>query len=148
MARPERLKSSLAGASPITPPAQAPQQAPEPQASAPAPAPQAQPAVADEVNVSASRARTSTATRKVTNKGRIGPYLTPEDANRVRAAWDKGWREENVGSFSDFLEQAIFKEVERLEKKYNNGEPWPGLEAGAIKSLSQMNVEARRRAAK
>jgi hypothetical protein len=36
--------------------------------------------------------------------------------------------------------------AQNIEREKNAGKPWPPITAGAIKSLSQMNIEAGRRA--
>lgn len=151
MARPERRRSSLAAASPIG-------------ADSPPPAMPVK-SMADEADRSqngrsGSRSTASAGTMGVTapvtsapkrdknsttSKTRIGPYVSDDEANRVRAAYLHGWTRENQGSFTDFLKSAIMRTVEDLENTHNGGEPWPTVGGNAVKSVAQMNVEAVKR---
>lgn len=129
MARPTRLKSELAATSPVTaaPAGEAPPPAtPSPPPTAP---PQSRPAAAGKVN-----------------KARVGPYLSEDQADRLRACYVHGWLQDNQGSFSDMLEAFLVDGAQAIERDNNGGKPWPPLGAGAIKSVSQMNIEAGRRA--
>ncbi len=128
MSRPKRLKSELAATSPVT---AEPSAAPPPSPAPPSPTlPTASP---------------RPAAGKV-NKARVGPYLTEDQADRLRACYVHGWLADHQGSFSDMLEAFLFDGVQAVERDKNGGQPWPPLGAGAIKSVSQMNIEAGRRA--
>lgn len=86
---------------------------------------------------------------KVGNKGRIGPYMTAEEAGRTRGAYQNGWigAEGNTGSFSDFLKGIILAAVEQLEQEYNGGEPWPDVPAGAVRVVTHRQMADKRMAA-
>ncbi len=76
------------------------------------------------------------------NKTRVGPYLTEDQADRLRACYVHGWLADHQGSFSDMLEAFLFDGVQAVERDKNGGQPWPPLGAGAIKSVSQMSRDA------
>lgn len=59
-------------------------------------------------------------------------YQPQDDTARMRGAFRHTDREEGDRSLSDFIHKAVMAEVERREKKYNNGQPFPDLEAGSI----------------
>ena len=59
-------------------------------------------------------------------------YQPEEDTARMRGAFRHTDREEGDRSLSDFIHKAVMAEVERREKKYNGGQPFPDLEAGSI----------------
>jgi hypothetical protein len=63
-------------------------------------------------------------------KGKVGFWMKPTDAARARAAFLHTMGDERHGSFSDFIAAAVLKETRRLEKRYHDGDPWPGAEAG------------------
>lgn len=65
-------------------------------------------------------------------KMKIGFYQNPEDAARARAAFYWTRTREGHRSFSDFVAHAIAAEVERLETKYNHGEPWDPMLPGEL----------------
>lgn len=135
MPRPPRLKSELDATSPINPPTPA-----EPMAASfePRPAPQTS------TDSPAPKSSALVGKRKA-NKGRVGPYLTEQQADRLRACYVQGWLQDHRGTFSDMLEQFLFEGAQKTEREKNGGQPWPPIVAGAIKSLSQMNIEAGRR---
>lgn len=58
---------------------------------------------------------------------RMGMYISQSDADRIREAFKRNELDEGYESVSDFLYQAAMKEVRRLEKKYNSGQPYEGL---------------------
>lgn len=95
------------------------------------------------------RDRRTTDKPKVANRGRIGPYMTAEEAGRVRGAYQHGWlvEEGNTGSFSDFLKAVILGAVDLLEKEYNGGEPWPDVPACAIRVVTHRQIADKRMAA-
>lgn len=59
-------------------------------------------------------------------------YQSQDDTARMRGAFRHTDREEGDRSLSDFIHKAVMAEVERREKKYNGGQPFPDLEAGSI----------------
>ncbi len=65
-------------------------------------------------------------------KEKVGFYQLPDDSARARAAFTWTRNQEGHRSFSDFISAAVMREVERVERKYNNGESWPAMEAGEI----------------
>lgn len=142
MPRPPRLKSELDASSPINPPSP-----PEPAMDAPSePHPTTPPAPTTRLDSSAPNSSALVGKRKTTtNKGRVGPYLTEQAADRLRACYVQGWLQDHRGTFSDMLEQFLLEGAHKIEHDKNAGQPWPPINAGAIKSLSQMNIEAGRR---
>lgn len=58
---------------------------------------------------------------------RMGMYISQNDADRIREAFKRNELDEGYESVSDFLYQAAMKEVRRLERKYNSGQPYEGL---------------------
>jgi hypothetical protein len=65
-------------------------------------------------------------------KAKVGFYQDPEDTARARAVFQWTNAAEQHGSFSDFIAGAVMKEVKRLERKHNGGEPWAPAHAGKI----------------
>jgi hypothetical protein len=65
-------------------------------------------------------------------KARVGFYQLTEDTARARAAYKWTGNQEGHRSLSDFFAAAIMKEVERLERDYNGGRPYAGIEPGDI----------------
>lgn len=133
MARPPRLKSELDAASPVTarPPANT-EPPPDHRASG---APASSTPAPDSTAVPAQRVV----------KRRVGPYLAEAQADRLRACYIHGWLQDHRGTFSDMLEELLLAGARQIENERNNGKPWPPITAGAIKSVSQMNIEAERR---
>jgi hypothetical protein len=74
----------------------------------------------------------------------FSPYFTTTDAERVRAAYDAAGHLEGYASISELIEEATLKEVRRLQRKYNNGKPWPGLPAGQLPT-GRRSITARRK---
>ena len=110
-----RKTSPFAGGSPVNPPTPAPEQSP-----APAPA---------------RAERTSAPAAAPTGKKyppKVTFYQPQDDTARMRGAFRHTDREEGDRSLSDFIHKAVMAEVERREKKYNSGKPFPDLEAGSI----------------
>jgi hypothetical protein len=56
-------------------------------------------------------------------------YQDPEDTDRMRAALLHTLVTEGSRSLSQFIHNAVMTEVIRLERKYNNGEPFPPVGA-------------------
>lgn len=110
MGRPTPRRSSLAGSSPVAPPA--PQQA-------------KQPAIAAQRSTGES-----TAAKKESPEGatkyphKVSIYQAPEDTARVRAAVLHTMATEGPRTLSQFINQAVMTEVVRMEAKYNGGHPF------------------------
>lgn len=117
--RPAPRKSSLAGSSPVAPPAQ-PATAP----AAPVVEAAQQPTVASEAPP-AARA-------KPKYPPKVSFYQDPEDTARVRGAILHTMTTEGARNLSQFIHQAVMAEVERLEAKYNGGQPFPPVEARGL----------------
>lgn len=66
---------------------------------------------------------------KKTYPPKVSFYQSREDTARMRGAILATRAEEGYRSMSDFLHAAAMAEVERLEAKYNSGEPFPPIEA-------------------
>lgn len=82
-------------------------------------------------------AATRTSTAAAASSGKKYPpkvtfYQPQEDTARMRGAFRHTDREEGDRSLSDFIHKAVMAEVERRERKYNGGKPFPDLEAGSI----------------
>lgn len=117
MTRPEPRKSSLAGNTPIAPPA----------APAEAPTEPATPAVASTPAPKAERKAPAKTGSKYPPK--VSFYQAREDTDRVRGALLHTMATEGSRSLSQFIHEAVMAEVERLEAKYNNGQPFPRVPA-------------------
>lgn len=63
---------------------------------------------------------------------KVSFYTDADDAARARGAFRATLGQEGHRSWSDFLAAAVLAETERLEAKYNGGEPFPSVEAGGI----------------
>lgn len=66
---------------------------------------------------------------KRTYPHKVSFYQRREDTARVRGAVLATRLNEGHRSMSEFINAAVLTEVERLEVKYNNGEPFPSVEA-------------------
>lgn len=115
MARPEPRKSSLAGSTPIAPPAAAQEPTEPPAAATRTPA--------------AKAARRSAAGTGSKYRPKVSFYQAREDTDRVRGAILHTQITEGSRSLSAFIDHAVMAEVERLEAKYNNGKPFPRVGA-------------------
>ncbi|WP_367645940.1 ParB family protein [Paenarthrobacter ureafaciens] len=125
MSRPTPRRSSLAGSSPVTPPTAA----------------QAEPAPAPAVDTPAAAAPAPRAPKPATGKPAAGKkyphkvsfYQDPDDTDRVRGAilYTMTTPEGNR-NLSQFVNRAVMAEVERLEAKYNGGQPFPSVRAREI----------------
>ncbi len=98
--RPAARKSNLAGTSPVNP----------------VPAAAAAPAAEESVKK-----------RKYPHK--VSFYQDMSDTDRVRGAILHTMISEGNRNLSQFIHKAVMKEVERLEAKYNGGQPWPAVKA-------------------
>lgn len=115
MTRPTPRKSSLAGSSPIT-------------------SPPAEPGAVDATGWTREQheeaeqaARRPQPKRKYPAK--VSFYQDPADTDRVRGAIVHTMATEGPRSLSQFIHQAVMAEVERLERKYNGGKPFPSVGA-------------------
>ena len=111
--RPQPLRSSLSGSSPITPP----QPTPEPTVS------QARPPKPPKIAVE---------DKKPKYPPKVSFYQDREDTDRVRGALLHTMATEGPRTLSQFINDAVMKEVTRLEKKHNAGRPFPKLGAGKL----------------
>jgi len=134
--RPERRKSTLGAAHPIEhqnnlAPVGEEQKASEPLASTmdppPLPSqPQEEPA---------ARAAAPRAANKGGKAQPKGAFYADEDVlERIRAAWfhTPTTAAEREASFSDFLREAALERMQRREKTYNEGNPFPFVPSGKI----------------
>ncbi|PYC99865.1 hypothetical protein B4U78_013960 [Microbacterium esteraromaticum] len=119
-ARPERKRSTLSGRNPIAPAAETPQ---EPPAAAPAPAAPATP------TESVTEPQAAAAKKRSKYPPKVSFYQEQEDTDRIRGAIMHTIPYEGVRSLSQFLSGAAMKEVERLERQYNDGKPFPPVGA-------------------
>lgn len=103
MSRPAPRKSSLAGSSPVAPPA-------EPATPEPARA-------------------TSSSSDKTKYRHKVSFYQDPDDTARVRGAILHTQVSEGARGLSQFVNDAVMEKVAQLEAKYNNGEPFPAVGA-------------------
>jgi hypothetical protein len=126
-ARPAPRKSGLAGASPFEPPAPVP-----PTTAAAAPA--ADQDTAAEPAPTAARPARATPAKKAGTKypPKVTFYQDADDTARVRAAILHTMVDEGSRNLSQFVNAAVMAEVERLERKYNNGKPWPAVRSGEM----------------
>lgn len=70
-----------------------------------------------------------------------GPYFTEEDLQQIRAAVQTVGKLEGYASITDFVEAAARRELHRLQRKYNNGQKWPGVEAGHLRPGRRTRAE-------
>ena len=123
-ARPAPRRSSLAGATPVAPPIATPS-APaviETEAKTQAPVFDDVPKVA---TPAASRQRPK-------YPPKVSFYQAAEDTARVRGAILHTMATEGPRSLSQFIHEAVMAEVSRLEAKYNDGRPFPPVEARVL----------------
>jgi hypothetical protein len=131
--RPERRKSTLGAAHPIEhqnnqAPVVKNQGDPEPQVitadQAPAP--------------SLPRVQEAAAPKAANKAGKTQPkgafYADEDELERIRAAWfhTPTTAAEREASFSDFLREAALERMQRREKTYNGGNPFPRVPSGKI----------------
>lgn len=125
MSRPAPRKSSLSGLTPV---------APAPPANPPTPARTTTKATATrKARPVRARVATETPPSESSAKPKYPPkvsfYQDPEDTARVRGAILHTMLSEGSRTLSQFIHQAVMAEVERLETKYNDGEPFPPIAA-------------------
>ncbi|WP_396136348.1 MULTISPECIES: ParB family protein [unclassified Arthrobacter] len=70
-----------------------------------------------------------------------GPYFTEEDLKQIRAAVQAVGPLEGYASITDFVEAAARRELRRLQRKYNDGRKWPGVEAGQLRPGRRTRAE-------
>lgn len=63
----------------------------------------------------------------------FAPYFTTNDADQVRAAFLAAGQQEGYASISELIEAATLREVKRLQRKHNNGQPWKGAGPGSLR---------------
>ena len=117
MTRPPARRSSLAGASPITTPA------PEVDEAAPP------------ASTSTSSTSSTSSTRRTTTpktRAKVSFYEEPEDTDRVHGAILDTMTTEGSRNLTQFINAAVMREVERLEAKYNGGQPFPPIGPGEL----------------
>lgn len=153
MSRPTPRRSSLAGASPVTPPAPArqdlmPAATPPPAAASEAPVPQVRAAASghrpidrtgwttEEKEAAEEEVRDEAYERTSRRRSKYPPkvsfYQDPEDTARLRAAILYTMAAEGHRNLSQFINRAVMAEVERLEAKYNHGQPFRPVIAGDL----------------
>lgn len=125
--RPTPRKSSLAGSSPVAPPVE-PAPAPSTAVHADVEQPPVTPVAAPQRAAEPTRRTTQTAPgAKYPHK--VSFYQDPEDTARVRGAILHTMTTEGSRTLSQFIHHAVMVEVERLEAKYNGGQPFPSMGA-------------------
>ncbi|MDP9936842.1 hypothetical protein J2T11_003210 [Paenarthrobacter nicotinovorans] len=70
-----------------------------------------------------------------------GSYFTEEDLKQIRAAVAAIGKQEGYVSIADFVEAAARRELRRLQRKYNDGRKWPGVEAGELRPGRRTRAE-------
>ncbi|BCW78448.1 MULTISPECIES: ParB family protein [Micrococcaceae] len=70
---------------------------------------------------------------KAKSAAHINPYFTADQADQVRAALQAAGPGEGYASLSDLVVAATMEEVKRLQRKYNEGQTWPGIPAGKLR---------------
>lgn len=124
-ARPAPRKSSLAGKSPVAPtpmPEAAPSsRAAEPTSGTTAPAPR-----------SRAAAIKAQAAPKPKHPPKVSFYQDQADTQRMRGAIRVAMAQEGSRGLSDFIHRAVMLEVERLEQRYNDGQPFDPAVAGEL----------------
>lgn len=70
-----------------------------------------------------------------------GSYFTEEDLKQIRAAVAAVGQQEGYASIADFIEAAARRELRRLQRKYNDGRKWPGVEAGQLRPGRRTRAE-------
>lgn len=71
-----------------------------------------------------------------------GSYFTEEDLKQIRAAVQAVGLQEGYASIADFVEGAARRELRRLQRKYNGGRKWPGVEPGELRRGRRTRAEA------
>lgn len=118
---PERRKSALAQMSPVSPAVEVEAPVPEPVKSTP---PEAKDAP---VKTKPVKESTEGEAPQKLWPPKTSFYQNSDDGGRMRAAFVNTQMQEEVSSLSEFIGNAIAREVERLEALYNEGNPWPAV---------------------
>lgn len=71
----------------------------------------------------------------------FAPYFTTSDADQVRAAFLAAGPLEGYASISELIEAATLKEVRRLQRRHNNGQPWDGAGPGSLRPGQRTRAE-------
>lgn len=74
------------------------------------------------------------APQRAAAKTKVGFFLPADEADRARAALVNTFapNQEGPRTFSDLIRRGLLAEVERLERQYNDGKPWPPVQAGQV----------------
>lgn len=113
------LKSSLSGQSPVT---ATPAQQTEPT--------QVTNEASQPVTTSTNQSAAGPAPKKRPAKTKVAYYQEVEEAARVRGGFHQVGHLEGYRTFSDFHAAVVLAEIQRLEAKYNEGEPFIGAAPG------------------
>lgn len=70
-----------------------------------------------------------------------GSYFTEDDLKQIRAAVAAVGQQEGYVSIADFVEAAARRELRRLQRKYNEGRKWPGVEPGELRPGRRTRAE-------
>lgn len=70
------------------------------------------------------------------------PYFRDDDLKQIRAAVQAVGPLEGYASITDFVEAAARRELRRLQRKYNDGRKWPGVEAGELRPGRRTRAES------
>jgi hypothetical protein len=74
----------------------------------------------------------------------ISAKFTQDDAEQIRAVVKNVGLAEGYGSANDFVEAAVRRELRRVQRKYNGGQPWPGVPAGGLRPGRRTREETAR----
>ncbi|KSU51570.1 ParB family protein [Microbacterium enclense] len=129
MTRPARRPSALASSSPFDQPATADARQ-EAAAAAPAPVVPPQSSQAPTAPQRAAEKPEQRAAKAKPKKLTI--YQDEDDSARMRGAMVATIPHEGFTTLSKFAQEAIMEKVERLEQKYNGGQPFPAVGPGVI----------------
>ncbi|MFZ2175519.1 MAG: hypothetical protein WAW17_16090 [Rhodococcus sp. (in: high G+C Gram-positive bacteria)] len=77
---------------------------------------------------------------QVEEGGRVKMGFYTGQSGRIRAAYLHTRGNERQETFGEFMENAVLEKIARLEKQYNDGQPWHDVDAGTIKSITQIGV--------
>lgn len=124
--RPAPRRSSLAGSTPTTPPQPAPALAP---AQPVAPAPDQAPDDAARVGAPSRGPEVGGPARRGKYPPKVSFYQDPAATARVRGAILHTMVTEGPRTLSQFIDRAVMAEVARLEATYNDGYPFPSVDA-------------------
>ncbi len=75
------------------------------------------------------------------NRREKGSYFSEEDMSQIRAAVQNVGKLEGYVSVADLVEAAARRELRRLQRKYNGGRKWPGVEAGELRPGRRTRAE-------